>query len=66
MQYHLRQPELWEGWGNGLMLGLYNRPPLTIADCEPCGPFSGALSGINNAVVALFDVREIWINKWEL
>ena len=66
MMYYERQPDLWKDWGNGLMLGLYNRPPLTVAECEPCGPFADALISINGAFVSLFDIREIWINKWEL
>ena len=47
-------------------MGLYNRPPVNVADCAPCNALGLALSGINDAFVSLFEIRDIWINKWEL
>ena len=47
-------------------MGLYFDQPEDRKDCIPCKKFGVAFGDLNSAMTAIFDVRALWINKWEL
>jgi hypothetical protein len=66
IKYNMHQPTEYGDFGQGLIMGLYFDQPEKVEDCIPCKKFGDAFGVLNGAMTAIFDVRDLWINKWDL
>ena len=59
----MEQPDFWYQIGTGMIYGLYDEPPETVALCERCITFGKDLAELNTFYVKVDALSSIWLDK---
>ena len=63
LRYDYENPHHWYDIGTGLIYGLYDEPPETVALCERCVEFGKDLAELNVFWMKVEAISAIWLDK---